>query len=83
MSDAESGRPDGAPSPDAGTGSEPPSEPPSAPLFRIDRKMIVLLLCGAVAALLIFWFEPSFTLRYFVVGILGAIYVFLRFNDWR
>lgn len=79
MSDAEPGRTDGAPSPDAGTGSEPQS----APLFRIDRKMIVLLLCGAVAALLIFWFEPSFTLRYFVVGILGAIYVFLRFNDWR
>ena len=56
---------------------------PAAPLFRIDRKMIVLLLCGAVAALLIFWFEPSFTLRYVVVGILGAIYVFMRFNDWR
>jgi hypothetical protein len=54
-----------------------------APLFRIDRKMIVLLLVGAVAALLIFWFEPSFTLRYAVVGVLGAIYVFLRFNDWR
>ena len=58
-------------------------DPSSAPLFRIDRKMIVLLLCGAIAALLIFWFEPSFTLRYVVVGVLGAIYVFLRFNDWK
>ena len=58
-------------------------ERPAGPLFRIDRKMIVLLLCGALAALLIFWFEPSFTLRYIVVGVLGAIYVFLRFNDWR
>lgn len=56
---------------------------PPAPLFRIDRKMVILLLVGAVAALLIFWLEPSFTLRYVVVGILGAIYVFLRFNDWR
>ena len=45
--------------------------------------MVVLLLAGAVAALLIFWLEPSFTLRYVVVGVLGAIYVFLRFNDWR
>ena len=59
------------------------TEPPAAPLFRIDRRMIVLLLVGLVAALLIFWFEPSFTLRYVVVGVLGAIYVFLRFNDWR
>jgi len=58
-------------------------EPPEPPLFRIDRKMIVLLACGLVAALLIFWFEPSFTLRYVVCGVLGAIYVFLRFNDWR
>ena len=58
-------------------------ERPAAPLFRIDRKMMILLLVGAVAALLIFWFEPSFTLRYAVVGVLGAIYVFLRFNDWR
>jgi hypothetical protein len=56
---------------------------PAAPLFRIDRKMIILLLVGAIAALLIFWLEPSFTLRYVVVGVLGAIYVFLRFNDWR
>jgi len=63
--------------------SDPENGSPSAPLFRIDRKMIVLLFCGAVAALLIFWFEPSFTLRYVVVGVLGAIYVFLRFNDWR
>lgn len=55
----------------------------SPPLFRIDRKMIVLLVCGLIAALLIFWFEPSFTLRYVVCGVLGAIYVFLRFNDWR
>ena len=73
---------------------EPPESPqrppedenlrrPAAPLFRIDRKMIVLLLVGVVAALLIFWLEPSFTLRYAVVGVLGAIYVFLRFNDWR
>jgi hypothetical protein len=58
-------------------------EGPAAPLFRVDRKMIVLLLVGLVAALLIFWFEPSFTLRYVVVGVLGALYVFLRFNDWR
>jgi hypothetical protein len=72
--------------------AEPPSSPESGapereqktgPLFRIDRKMMILLLVGAVAALLIFWFEPSFTLRYVVVGVLGAIYVFLRFNDWR
>jgi hypothetical protein len=61
---------------------ERPERPP-APLVRIDRKMIVLLLVGLVAALLIFWFEPSFTLRYAVVGVLGAVYVFLRFNDWR
>ena len=51
--------------------------------IRIDPKMIVLLLVGMIAAMLIFWFEPSFTLRYVVVGALGVIYVFLRFNDWR
>lgn len=79
MSDAQPGRPGDAPP----HGEGPGQEPPSPPLFRIDRKMIVLLVCGAIAALLIFWFEPSFTLRYVVVGVLGAIYVFLRFNDWR
>jgi hypothetical protein len=78
MSDAQPGPPADAPSRE-----RPGQEPPSPPLFRIDRKMIVLLVCGAIAALLIFWFEPSFTLRYVVVGVLGAIYVFLRFNDWR
>ena len=62
-------------------GGEPPDKP--APIVRIDRKMIVLLVAGLIAALLIFWFEPSFTLRYVVVGVLGVIYVFLRFNDWR
>jgi hypothetical protein len=51
--------------------------------IRIDPKMIVLLVVGMIAAMLIFWFEPSFTLRYVVVGALGVIYVFLRFNDWR
>lgn len=56
---------------------------PRAPIVRIDRKMIILLVAGLIAALLIFWFEPSFTLRYIVCGVLGAIYVFLRFNDWR
>lgn len=66
-----------------GSPADGPPERPPAPLIRIDRKMIVLLLIGAIAALLIFWFEPSFTLRYAVVGVLGAIYVFLRFNDWR
>jgi hypothetical protein len=69
----------------AGDGGPEQHEPdrPAAPLFRIDRKMIVLLAVGLVAALLIFWFEPSFTLRYAVVGVLATIYVFLRFNDWR
>lgn len=57
--------------------------PRRAPAIRIDPKMIVLLIVGMVAAMLIFWFEPSFTLRYVVVGVLGVIYVFLRFNDWR
>lgn len=73
--------------PDEPSGEEhrrPPREddPWSVPI-RIDPKMIVLLVAGMIAALLIFWFEPSFTLRYVVVGILGVIYVFLRFNDWR
>lgn len=58
-------------------------EQPAASPIRIDPKMIVLLVIGMVAALLIFWLEPSYTLRYAVCGILGAIYVFLRFNDWR
>jgi len=66
---------------------EPPTPAPedapwSLPI-RIDPKMIVLLVVGMIAAMLIFWFEPSFTLRYVVVGALGVIYVFLRFNDWR
>jgi hypothetical protein len=54
-----------------------------APIVRISRPMIVLLVTGLIVALLIFWFEPPFTLRYIVCGVLGAIYVFLRFNDWR
>jgi hypothetical protein len=63
--------------------SAPAEDSPWALPIRIDPKMIVLLIVGMVAACLIFWFEPSYTLRYFVVGILGVIYVFLRFNDWR
>jgi hypothetical protein len=67
------------PRPDAPDHGDRPAVPP----LRIDPKMIALLIVGMVAALLIFWFEPSFTLRYAVCGILGAVYVFLRFNDWR
>jgi hypothetical protein len=52
-------------------------------MVKIDRKVAVLLVAGMVAALLIFWFEPSFTLRYAVVGVLAALYVFFRFNSWR
>jgi len=72
-------------SPEDPTGSRNGDDGQEAPprLFRIDRKMVLLLLAGGIAALLIFWLEPSFTLRYVVVGVLGASYVFLRFNDWR
>jgi len=52
-------------------------------MVKIDKSVIVLLVLGMVAALLIFWFEPSFTLRYIVVGVLAAVYVFLRFSSWR
>jgi hypothetical protein len=75
--------PDDAP---AEQGAPPPPAPEDTPWslpIRIDPKMIVLLVVGMIAAMLIFWFEPSFTLRYVVVGVLGVIYVFLRFNDWR
>ncbi|HEY8516781.1 MAG TPA: hypothetical protein VIS07_14835 [Candidatus Binatia bacterium] len=52
-------------------------------MIQIDPKVAVLLAVGMVAALLIFWLEPSYTVRYIVVGVLGALYVFFRFNSWR
>lgn len=55
---------------------------PQSPL-RIQKSVVILLLVGGVVALLIFWFEPPFTLRYVVVGILAGLYVLFRFNSWR
>jgi len=52
-------------------------------MIKIDPRVAVLLAVGGVAALLIFWLEPSFTIRYVVVGVLGALYVFFRFSSWR
>ncbi|MEW6272940.1 MAG: hypothetical protein AB1689_26995 [Thermodesulfobacteriota bacterium] len=52
-------------------------------MVKIDPRVAVLLVVGMIVAMLIFWFEPSFTLRYIVVGVLAALYVFFRFNSWR
>lgn len=77
--------PDGEPTPAEGGPTSRQDEPERPAVFpiRVAPKVIVLLSVGMVAALLIFGLEPSYTLRYIVCGILGAAYVFLRFNDWR